>query len=273
MQSHCECAFCTHCTHTRRGLIHLPMVLRFVQPLLDGSHLLCTLITFFSCSQLLLVFSNGKQFDSIEKATKYAARWVSGSVVKLKTTTCSNEWSMWQVNLNGTIVLADSISCPFRPQPLNALTRTKPTSTCTSNTLYQKTRAVTTMAESLPSKKRPKGKEHKARRTRQKTQPPLPRGIVSTYLPILDVDIARAKKKKMRKTPPDEWDEAFVLQLLRDVVNVPNLVDVCKSSASPTRAICTFEHPDGTDVHIDIPLAAIVHVPQYASILVNCSTL
>ena len=247
------------------------MVLRFVQPLLDGSHLLCTLITFFSCSQLLLVFSNGKQFNSIDKATKYAARWVSGSVVKLKTTTCPNEWSMWQVNLNGTIVLADSISCPFRPQPLNALTRTKPTSTCTSNTLYQKTRAVT-MAKSLPSKKRPKEKNTS---TTNATKDPtsLPRGIVSTYLPIWDADIARAKKKKMRKTPPDEWDEAFVLQLLRDVVNVPNLVDVCKSSASPTRAICTFEHPDGTDVHIDIPLAAIVHVPQYASILVNCSTL
>ena len=87
------------------------------------------------------------------------------------------------------------------------------------------------------------------------------------YPNVSNKSIAERKHDLMIERAPSEWNEEFIIEMLRNTVVVPTLHAVCLRGTS--RAACVFEHPDGTHVPLDLPLSALLYVRQYAPLMVQ----
>jgi hypothetical protein len=76
-------------------------------------------------------------------------------------------------------------------------------------------------------------------------------------------EIVDAPNKLMR--PASEWNEEFFKDILRYVDCVPELK--VTEQVNNEDAKCTFVHPDGAHVTLELPISRILYVPKYKTLV------
>ena len=97
-----------------------------------------------------------------------------------------------------------------------------------------------------------------------------------THIPLVaelsngDDDNNEQKRRKTKNTSVDAsseaiWDAQTLNNLLVYVDNPPKLY--AAEQISDTDAKCTFVHPNGSFVNVELPISRIFYVPAYKSIV------
>lgn len=85
--------------------------------------------------------------------------------------------------------------------------------------------------------------------------------------------VIKAKEKKMRATQPQHWTIGFITSLLQDATVLPKLLEVRSVEGYERRLSCTFSHPRGSRITVELNRSCIMCHPSYRMIVSACKDL
>ena len=257
----CTCDFCARPSKERSDhTLRLPLMLRLVAPGARGRRVVVTLLTRNEKNELVFVLPGGHQYVGVDAATE-RAHAISGT--ERVDGRPRNVWKHWHVNVGGTSytmnVWRPALLRAARPEDMAAAYGGPKVPVCHASVsarapppslrLGARTAAGSSYRDDDDNDD-DDGKRHRScrRDTRE----------------AIDKFVAN-KREDMRRVPPERWTEPQLLVWLSNVVGAPELGAATRTG--PMRADCTFRHPSGAVVTVNLPSTAIVYVPTYRDIV------
>ena len=219
--------------------LNFPVFLYFLPKNTTTGNFVIKIVTRYSNGRFMFMLGSGKIVDTIQSATKEAKKQVQVTGLLRKT----NLFKNWYMNdKDGNQVRSDRIDFQnMNPLPIEIIERHKKK----FDILQFKTTQTTIL---------------KPKASRLKTSVPL----------VADSSNNQARKRsKLINTSIESssrvWDASTMDELLTYTDAPPELY--AAKQISNTDAECTFKHPNGSFVHVELPISYILYVPAYKSIV------
>lgn len=239
-----------------------PMFLHFLPKNISTGNFVMKVITRYSDERFMLMMGNGKIVDTIQAATMEAKKKIEVTGLLRKTNLFKN-W--YAIDTSGNQVRADSIDFKnMSALPIETIECHKEKFAMIQFKVKEVTNSKLNVT--APKVQNPKNGQSIPLVAEFSDS----RQSISRAVELSDCEKNEEKRYKTKNTSVAAssdvvWDAKTLNDLLIYVDDPPELCGA--DQVSDTDANCTFKHPNGSLVNVELPISRILYVPAYKSIV------